>query len=551
MLWLTGGALVIALAMIIGLIALVLYQGLGTFWPVPVRMVTLSDGGVQMGEVTRSDRFDPTTEVLEEMDEASRARAEKEIEASGGNLHRRLFRSGNFDLTGEHFTWVSDCEVAEESNPEWAVLLERLTWGRFYGIPTKFNVDGASVAESPAEVWAKYNEHHAAVRELWHRRRALETEDIGHVNARQEGARLELRKIELADGVNSERYAREQETFAKVEAECQKEFERIQSEISKIDDERTRYEVVFTSAQGEEKAIALSEIVRAYTANSLTFGEKVSIYVSRTWEFLVDEPREANSEGGVFPAIFGTVVMTLIMSLLVVPFGVMAALYLHEYAKGGAIVSAVRIAINNLAGVPSIVFGVFGLGFFCYIVGGNIDQIFFEAKLPNPTFGKGGLIWASFTLALLTLPVVIVATEEALSAVPNSMREGSYACGAGKWQTIQRIVLPSALPGIMTGMILAMARGAGEVAPLMLVGAVKLAPELPLDGEFPFLHAQRSFMHLGFHIYDLGFQSQNSEAAKPMVFTTTLLLIMIVAGLNITAVWLRARLRRRLFSSKF
>jgi ABC-type phosphate transport system permease subunit len=152
---------------------------------------------------------------------------------------------------------------------------------------------------------------------------------------------------------------------------------------------------------------------------------------------------------------------------------------------------------------------------------------------------------------LLTLPVVIVATEEALSAVPNSLREGSYACGAGKWQTIRRIVLPHALPGIMTGMILAMARGAGEVAPLMLVGAVKLARELPVDGHFPFLHADRSFMHLGFHIYDLGFQSQNSEAAKPMVFTTTLLLIVIVAVLNIAAVWLRSRLRTRFTSSAF
>jgi ABC-type phosphate transport system permease subunit len=144
-----------------------------------------------------------------------------------------------------------------------------------------------------------------------------------------------------------------------------------------------------------------------------------------------------------------------------------------------------------------------------------------------------------------------VATEEALSAVPNSLREGSYACGAGKWQTIRRVVLPHAMPGIMTGMILAMARGAGEVAPLMLTGAVKLALELPVDARFPFLHPDRSFMHLGFHIYDLGFQSQNSEAAKPMVFTTTLLLIAIVAALNVAAVWLRTRMRKRFVSSAF
>jgi phosphate transport system permease protein len=277
----------------------------------------------------------------------------------------------------------------------------------------------------------------------------------------------------------------------------------------------------------------------------LTFAGRLSIYFSRWWEFLTDVPRDNNNEGGVFPAIFGTVVMTLVMSLLVVPFGVLAALYLREYAKPGLLVSIVRIAVNNLAGVPSIVFGVFGLGFFCYIVGASIDDLFFRARLPNPTLGKGGILWSSLTLALLTLPVVIVATEEALAAVPGSMREGSYACGATKWQTIQRIVLPRAMPGIMTGMILAIARGAGEVAPLMLVGAVKLAPELAVDGTFPFLHPERSFMHLGFHIYDLGFQSPNSEAAKPMVFTTTLLLIAIIVLLNIAAITVRDRLRRR------
>jgi phosphate transport system permease protein len=205
----------------------------------------------------------------------------------------------------------------------------------------------------------------------------------------------------------------------------------------------------------------------------------------------------------------------------------------------------VRISVNNLAGVPSIVYGVFGLGFFAYIFGGSIDRLFFAERLPNPTFGTGGLLWSSLTLALLTVPVVIVATEEALAAVPQSMREGSLACGASKWQTIKNIVLPRATPGIMTGLILAMARGAGEVAPLMLVGVVKLAPDLPIDHFFPFVHLERSFMHLGFHIYDVGFQSRNSEAGKPMVFVTTLLLIALVGLMNATAIYLRNRLRRK------
>jgi phosphate transport system permease protein len=238
--------------------------------------------------------------------------------------------------------------------------------------------------------------------------------------------------------------------------------------------------------------------------------------------------------------------MVLIMSIMVVPFGVIAALYLREYAKQGLLVRAVRIAVNNLAGVPSIVFGVFGLGFFIYLMGGSIDRLFYAEALPTPTYGTGGILWASLTLALLTVPVVIVATEESLSSIPREWREGSLALGATKWETIRKIVLPGALPGILTGMILAMARGAGEVAPLMITGVVKLAPTLPLDAHAPFFHLERKFMHLGFHIYDVGFQSPNVEAAKPMVFMTTLLLIGIILLLNLTAIIVRNRLRSRL-----
>ena len=376
-----------------------------------------------------------------------------------------------------------------------------------------------------------------------------------------------------------------------------------------------------------EKGVVVADIVRFVEPNQLGWIGKSKLYVERWFEFLFGQPREGGIEGGFFPALWGTIVMTLIMSIAVMPFGVIAALYMREYARSGWVLSIIRISINNLAGVPSIVYGVFGLSFFCYTIGGYIDggpekagftpwpssvwfvalastallgtiafflaalasgspaqmspfrkslasfgglfwllslvgivclmvkspffHGFYEATLPNPTFGKGCLLWASCTLALLTLPVVIVATEEALSAVPNSIREGSYACGAGKWQTLQRIVLPYARPGIITGFILAMARGAGEVAPMMLVGAIPLVTELPLDSEFPFFHGSRSFMHLGFQIYSLGFQSQNSEAAKPMVFTATLLLLTIVTLLNVTAIWLRARLRKRFQGSQF
>jgi phosphate transport system permease protein len=273
--------------------------------------------------------------------------------------------------------------------------------------------------------------------------------------------------------------------------------------------------------------------------------EKSWAYLVKFGEFLTEDPREANTEGGIFPAIFGTIMMVLLMSVMVTPFGVMAAVYLREYAKQGTLTRIVRIAVNNLAGVPSIVYGVFGLGFFIYFIGAEIDQIFFQATLPSPTFGTPGLLWASLTLALLTLPVVIVSTEEGLSRIPRALREGSLALGATKAETLWRIVLPMASPAMMTGLILAVARAAGEVAPLMLVGVVKLAPSLPLDMNYPYLHLDQKFMHLGFHIFDVGFQSPNVEAARPLVYATALLLVVIIALLNLSAVALRNHLREK------
>lgn len=310
-------------------------------------------------------------------------------------------------------------------------------------------------------------------------------------------------------------------------------------------------EVVFRLPGGNETVIRAGGVVHAHRPNDMTLAQRFGHYTWGLWDFIFGEPRESNTEGGIWPAIFGTCMMVLIMSVAVLPLGVIAAVYLHEYAKRGPIVRAVRIAVSNLAGVPSIVFGLFGLGFFVYAVGGTLDQLLFSDSLPTPTFGTGGILWASLTLALLTLPVVIVATEESLAAVPTAAREGALALGATRWEVLRRVVLPGAAPGILTGLILAVARGAGEVAPLMLTGAVKLAPEMPFDGQAPFLHLDRKFMHLGFHIYDLGFQSPNVEAAKPMVYATTLCLILLVVLLNVTAIVLRGKIRKRLRGSAF
>lgn len=565
MVWLAGGMLALSLVMIIALLLLVVVRGMGTFWPGDIVSFTTVTGETVAGEITRSSSFKPRPELVDNLPEHEQAKARQMLVGNDGISERVLVRTGNYELDNNHFTWVNDFTVADTDYPQWLVVMERLTWGRFYGVPREFHVDGNLVAEGPSATWEQFEQHHRQVRQRWQQRRQLESHDVGKINHAQEQARLELRSAELAlqearnqFGARSDQYRQAQleldqaeSLFAGKDEELNRRYDEIRARIAELNRENDRYQITLETANGQLKVMGLSEVVRAYPANQLNLLDRIGIYIDRWCEFLLDDPREANSEGGVFPAIFGTVVMTLIMVVFVVPFGVLAALYLREYAKAGPLVSIIRIAVNNLAGVPSIVYGVFGLGFFCYLMGGTIDQLFFSEKLPNPTFGTGGILWASLTLALLSLPVVIVATEEALAAVPGSMREGSYASGASKWQTIQRIVLPRAMPGIMTGMILAMARGAGEVAPLMLVGAVKLAPELPVDGIAPFFHLERSFMHLGFHIYDLGFQSQNSEAAIPMVFSTTLLLILIITMLNIGAIWLRNRLRRKFIVSAF
>ncbi|MFA6957937.1 MAG: phosphate ABC transporter permease PstA [Thermoanaerobaculia bacterium] len=548
--WGTGAGLAVGVLMILGLLALVLYNGVLTFWPKRVVKITMTDGKVVLGEVTRGETYRVSPEVLE----ALPGEAKAAIGAKDGYAHRRLIKRGNYDLYGDDFVWVSDYDVAKEEFPRDAWTLERREWGGAFGVPAKIVVGDGKPVEGAAAIATSFDALHDAATARYDAIRKLEKDEIGDINYRTEAERLKIRRVALRNGESSPEHQVAIKSFEALDARLKAEYEAVQTRIEAIRsaDEGVRFEIhdvngtlIPQKPSDAETPMALSHVVRAYPANAIGFGERVKIYLGRWVEFLVDEPREANTEGGVFPAIFGTFMMTVLMSLAVAPFGVIAALYLREYAKQGPLVSAVRIAVNNLAGVPSIVFGVFGLGFFCYVVGARIDELFYAERLPSPTFGTGGILWASLTLALLTVPVVIVSTEEALAAVPRSMREGSYACGASRWQTIWRIVIPKATPGIMTGLILAMARGAGEVAPLMITGVVKLAPELPFDWHAPFFHLNRSFMHLGFHIYDVGFQSRNSEAGKPMVYTTTLLLIGLIALLNMTAIYLRNTLRKR------
>ena len=534
LIWLTGGALAIAIAMIGGLLAFIALRGATTFWPAPLLQVELADGRRALGEVSGRERV-----------------AAVDGRAAFG---RTLLKTATFEITGSHFEWFDDQAVVRTSLPTWATAVERLEGGRFHGVPLRLVHGEKTVAEGAEQAWREFGRVHPEVRRRVRDVLHIDRHDRGVLQRQLRAARLAVVQADLRSGRDSAAYAAAVRGEQAVAARVHERSTALDEATARLREENAGWAFEFEAAGGERRMLPLAEIVRAWQPNRLSVAGKLRVYFARWWEFLTDDPREANSAGGVFPAIWGTVAMTLIMALLVAPFGMLAALYLREYASRGPVTTAIRIAINNLAGVPSIVYGAFGLGFFCYVLGAGIDEIFFRPALVadnQPTFGTGGLLWASLTLALLTLPVVIVATEEALSAVPNSMREGSYACGAGKWQTIRRIVLPRALPGIMTGLILAMARGAGEVAPLMLVGVKKLATDLPIDGTFPFIHPEREFMHLAYLIYDVGFQSPNSQAAKPMVFTITFLLVTIIALLNVAAIWLRSRLKRRYVAQQF
>ena len=532
--WLAGSGLGISLLMILGLLGVILVNGLGFFWPKPLLQLTLRDGVVLLGEqVTRE--VIPTPGVVDAPEQ-----------------FRLQLKLGNRDLFGADFRWVDEAEITGRERPRDAFYFERREYGPLIGTPVRLTRGGDALATGPDAVWAalaplieQAEADRAAIR-------TIERDEIGAINFAIERARLDMRAIDLRERqrpeqrLDAERAALDQEVVRQKAL-----YDERQRALEALYERAAQTYLTVRASDGQEKEIRTLDIFRAYPANQLSWAEKAGVYASRIWEFVSGDPRESNTEGGIFPAIFGTVMMVVLMSLVAVPFGVLAALYLREYAKQGTLVRLVRIAVNNLAGVPSIVFGVFGLGFFVYFVGGTIDRAFFPESLPTPTYGTGGLLWASLTLALLTVPVVIVASEEALAAVPRSMREASLAMGATKFQTILRVVLPAAAPGIMTGLILAMARGAGEVAPLMITGVVKLAADLPLDGIFPFFHLDRKFMHLGFHIYDVGFQSPNVEAAKPMVYSTTILLLGIVVALNITAIVIRNRLRRKYQTGAF
>jgi phosphate transport system permease protein len=535
--WLTGAAIATSVIIVAALLGLIAARGMPYFWPADVVVAEYRDPAHETVRVM-AEIVDSEAVSTARLKSAGLAVDEKQA-----LYDRLLVKVGNRDQYGADFRHVLSDWLVERATPADVLVLERTEWGNFYGVPVAVKQAGAAVAsgEGVYEAWLPLQERASELRERIH---DIEKGAIGAINYRLEQMRLDQRRLEL-DGRAASSDPAAYAELAQRKQGLDAEYAVLQQELATLYEDIRRDSLVMKAVTGEETEVPLEKIVRGYRPNAMNGVEKAGFYLVKLWEFVSDEPREANTEGGIFPAIFGTVLMVLIMSVIVTPFGVVAAVYLREYARQGTMTRIIRIAVNNLAGVPSIVFGMFGLGFFVYILGGSIDRLFYPEALPAPTFGTPGIMWASLTLALLTLPVVIVATEEGLARIPRSLREASLALGATKAETLWRIVLPMASPAMMTGLILAVARAAGEVAPLMLVGVVKLAPSLPLDGNIPFLHLERKFMHLGFHIYDVGFQSPNVEAARPLVYATALLLVGVIVVLNLAAIRIRNRLRER------
>ncbi len=524
-LWLCAGAIALSVIIVVGIVGFIGYQALPHFWPSSTHIIRISTDGA-----------DDKTVIAEYYEEKNKVSAQ-------GPYKDILLKTGNRDIFGIDFRWVKDYQISLSQPAKGYATFERREWGNLYGIP-KTIIDTQSNKTEQNAVWTTLQQKISEATNLHQQLEEIQNIDIGKINYEMEQIRLNSRSLEL-EGKLTELAIKEAQEQQNI---LNNQYNALNLRLIELTKELNRYnlQVEVLSENGpQEITIKVANIVRSYMPNNIGILEKTSIYFNRIGEFVFGSPREANTEGGVFPAIFGTVLMVLLMTIFATPFGILAAVYLREYSKQNIFTRIIRISVVNLAGVPSIVYGVFGLGFFVYILGGNIDALFYPEALPSPTFGTPGILWASITLALLTLPVVIVTTEEGLARIPKAFKEGSLALGATKSETLWKVILPISTPAMITGVILAIARAAGEVAPLMLVGVVKLAPSLPLDGNFPFLHMERKFMHLGFHIYDVGFQSPNVEAARPLVFATAFLLILIIIFLNLFAFSLRNRLREK------
>ncbi|WP_028024590.1 phosphate ABC transporter permease PstA [Enterovibrio calviensis] len=528
--WMTAGMVSLCLVAVLGVMLLIGWKGLAYFWPAPVYEFQVK---TPYGEETLFGEIYGVESV------SARQLQEAGIDVNpefGPEQNRFLIKIANREREAHDFVSVLEQNIVTQSERPDIAVIERTEHGVFFGVPVGFMENGKIV---DTDIDRAYYQQKIEVADQ--QRLAIST--LEHSEIEKVNWKLSEKKTEALS------YQKAGETVPQSVSDeiaiLTQRYDALESSLMTLRTAHSLDYLIVKDRNSSSVKVPLNDVLAMWYPNAMSGFEKFSQWAHQIVRFVTENPREANSEGGVFPAIFGTVLMVLLMSIMVTPLGVLAAVYLHEYAGKNAFTRLVRIAVVNLAGVPSIVYGVFGLGFFVYFVGGNIDALFYSDTLPNPTFGTPGLLWSSLTLAILTLPVVIVSTEEGLTRIPISVRHGSMALGATQAETLWRIVLPMASPAIMTGLILAIARAAGEVAPLMLVGVVKVAPSLPLDGNFPFLHLDRKFMHLGYHVYDVGFQSPNIEAARPLVYATSLLLVTVIVSLNLAAISIRNHLREK------
>ncbi|BCI76824.1 phosphate ABC transporter permease PstA [Vibrio cholerae] len=529
--WLTGGAVSVSLIAVLGLLLVIGWRGLTYFWPAPLLQWQTPDGKTVVGQLYARESV-----PVSHLKEMNLPLPEK-VQAAG--LATRLnIKVANRDLYGSDFIALLEFETEFKGAPQGWAVIERSRGGQLFGKPLRFD---STTGEQGLPLERHLRQALLEAEAIRDQVDTMVEQQVRVISSQLEKLRLEKRRKQLNNQLSDEFL----QHYVLSKSRLEKELAQVQTELDALRAPLEKQFLYLVDMQGETVSVPLSEILDFWYPNDMNFAQKLAEWGKQAWRFLSESPRESNSEGGVFPAIFGTVFLVIIMSIIVMPLGVIAAIYLHEYAQEGAFTRMIRVAVINLAGVPSIVYGVFGLGFFVYTIGASVDNLFYAERLPTPTFGTPGLLWSALTLAVLTLPVVIVATEEGLSRIPISVRHGSLALGATQFETIWCIVLPMASPAIITGLILAIARAAGEVAPLMLVGAVKLASSLPVDGEFPFIHLERKFMHLGFHIYDIGFQTNNIEAARPLVYATSFLLVTVIVALNLTAISIRNNLREK------
>jgi phosphate transport system permease protein len=529
--WLTGGAVSLSLLSVLGLLLFIGWKGLTYFWPAPILEWHNETGGTLIGQL-----YDQEPILKEHLKKSGIQVPSSELDNSA--ITRLHIKVANRDIYPADFVSILNYQLSEPSYPKGWAVIEREHDGQFFGLPVAYQ-DGQHRIIDGIDSHLKIGLMLA--QELRTNIDELVVSQIQVISSQIESLRLEKRRKELNNHITDEFLALYEQRNQALDLQ----LSRSENSLDMLRSQLQEQALIVVDMNGQEIRLPINQILDVWYPNEMGLNEKIIHWAQQVWHFLSDNPRESNSEGGVFPAIFGTILLALLMSIIVMPLGVIAAIYLHEYAQDNGFTRLIRVAVINLAGVPSIVYGVFGLGFFVYTIGSSLDKLFYAERLPAPTFGTPGLLWSALTLAVLTLPVVIVATEEGLTRIPSAVRHGSLALGATQFETIWRIVLPMASPAIITGLILAVARAAGEVAPLMLVGVVKLASSLPIDSAFPYLHLERKFMHLGFHIYDIGFQTNNIEAARPLVYATSFLLVTVIVTLNLTAISIRNNLREK------